>query len=726
MASSGSFNTSAYSGRYLTFAWTETSQDIEDNSTRFHWTLKGAGGGSTWYMTGPIKVVIDGLTVYNSSTRIQLGNGTLVAEGNITLGHASNGAKSFVAKVEAAVYTYAVNCTGSKTFTLDTIPRKSTLTASNGTLGTAQTLTINRASNSFVHNITYKCGSATGTIATRTTSASVSWTPPLTLASQNTTGTSVSVTLTIQTFGSSTSTTPLGSTTKAITCAIPASVKPSCSLTLEDTTGWDDTYGSPVQGLSNIKVTINTTLAHGSPIASYSATANGGKFTTSSFSTGVLKASGSSPVSATVKDRRGRTGSASYTMNVQAYTKPTVSKLTVARCNQDGTANEEGGYIKATFSAAITALNSRNTAAYKIKYKKSTATSYTSVTLTALANTYTVTDHAYIFAATSDSSYDIEVEATDRHGTATRATSASTAFTLMNFGPSGKSMGVGKVAENDEGLEIGLDTTFFGATQVLGNRYCISSPGVAGTDGFVLMARIEVKTASADNPITFIFSRRLAASPMTVHVTLGSTATSSSLRSIRYEGTNYGAFLVQNSTMVWDLYIQKAGAHDTVTLQEWYTSDTMERFVALTFPGTLVTSAVPTPFYRATPLVAESILDCFMPVGYVLILYNHTDPNTMYPGSTWERIENAFLWGCDASGSIGLTGGEKTHTLTVNELPAHSHGSVYSQHATATKNKAWYTTEGSSLAYGAVPTGGGAAHNNMPPFIQVSIWRRTT
>lgn len=585
MASSGSFNTSAYSGRYLTFAWTETSQDIEDNSTRFHWTLKGAGGGSTWYMTGPIKVVIDGLTVYNSSTRIQLGNGTLVAEGNITLGHASNGTKSFVAKVEAAVYTYAVNCTGSKSFTLDAIPRKSTLTASNGTLGTAQTLTINRASNSFVHNITYKCGSASGTIAIRTTSASVSWTPPLTLASQNTTGTSVSVTLTIQTFGSSTSTTPLGSTTKAITCAIPASVKPSCSLTLEDTTGWDDTYGSPVQGLSNIKVTINTTTAHGSPIASYSATANGGKFTQASFSTGILKASGSSPVSATVKDRRGRTGSASYTMNVQAYNKPIVSKLTVARCNQDGTANEQGEYIKATFSATITSLNSKNTAAYKIKYKKSTVTSYTTVTLTALANKYTVTDHAYIFAATSDSSYDIEVEATDRHGTATRATSASTGFTLINWGASGTSMGIGKVVEYTNTLEIGLNTTFFGK--------------VAGT-----------------------------------------------------------------------------------------------------------------------------IFDAIYPVGSIYLAYNHINPATLF-GGTWVRLENTFLWAVDDKGGIGITGGEKTVTLTENQIPAHSHGSVYSQHATTTKDKAWYNTSGASLAYGPVSSGGGQAHNNMPPYTHISAWRRT-
>lgn len=104
--------------------------------------------------------------------------------------------------------------------------------------------------------------------------------------------------------------------------------------------------------------------------------------------------------------------------------------------------------------------------------------------------------------------------------------------------------------------------------------------------------------------------------------------------------------------------------------------------------------------------------------------YSHNDPASMF-GGTWVRIENAFLWGCDASGTIGQTGGEKTHTLTVNELPAHSHGSVYSQNVSGTKNLPWYSGSGDKLAYGTVSTGGGAAHNNMPPYIQVSIWRRT-
>jgi hypothetical protein len=133
---------------------------------------------------------------------------------------------------------------------------------------------------------------------------------------------------------------------------------------------------------------------------------------------------------------------------------------------------------------------------------------------------------------------------------------------------------------------------------------------------------------------------------------------------------------------------------------------------------------VPTPYYKATPAQLRSILDFIYPVGSVYISYSHNSPADMF-GGTWVRIENAFLWGCDKDGGIGTTGGEKTHTLTVNELPSHTHGSVYSGNAAGTKTHGWLASGGSNMAYGTVATGGGAAHNNMPPYVQVSIWRRT-
>ena len=120
-----------------------------------------------------------------------------------------------------------------------------------------------------------------------------------------------------------------------------------------------------------------------------------------------------------------------------------------------------------------------------------------------------------------------------------------------------------------------------------------------------------------------------------------------------------------------------------------------------------------------------TIFDAILPIGTIIMRYDHTDPSTLYPGTTWVRVHSAFPWFTDTAGQIGTTGGERNVTLTVSQIPAHSHGSVYSQHAPGTKSQAWYTTAGTSLAYGAVETGGGAAHNNMPPYIQISAWRRT-
>lgn len=129
MANSGSFNTGGYDGRCLNFSWSVASQSIANNTTTINWTLKGAGGNSSvWYQAGNFKVIIDGVQRYFSATRIQLWNGTVVASGSVTLSHDSAGNRSFSAYAEAGIYTIAVNCSGSGSWSLPTIPRKANLT----------------------------------------------------------------------------------------------------------------------------------------------------------------------------------------------------------------------------------------------------------------------------------------------------------------------------------------------------------------------------------------------------------------------------------------------------------------------------------------------------------------------------------------------------------------------------------------------------------------------
>ena len=455
--SSGSFSTGNYEGRYLTFSWSVTSQSITNNTTTISWSLKGAGGSSTWYYTQNIKVMIEGETVYNhpmDDGQIKLSNGTAVASGTYILTHDSTGKKSFSAYAEAGIYVWAVNCTGSGSWDLPTIPRLSTLSTGNGTLGTAQTLTVTRQATSFTHTITYKCGSATGTIVTKSSSTSISWTPPLTLASQNTSGTVVSIVLSITTYSGSTT---VGTNTKNITCSIPTTVKPSCSISITESTNYSMVFGNPVKGVSKLSVSITPTLAYGSQIVSYNTTANESKYTSASFTTGTIKKSGTITVSSTVTDKRGRSGSNSSTIDVLDYSPPTILKLTIGRCDQDKTANDQGEYCLVTFSYSVTPLGNKNTASCKLLYKKSSDSSYTSTTL---STSYSAKNKTYMFSADTGSSYDIELSLTDYFSNITRTTSLSTAFTLMNWRSDGTGMAIGKVSEKSNAFECGLPAYF--------------------------------------------------------------------------------------------------------------------------------------------------------------------------------------------------------------------------------------------------------------------------
>ena len=121
----------------------------------------------------------------------------------------------------------------------------------------------------------------------------------------------------------------------------------------------------------------------------------------------------------------------------------------------------------------------------------------------------------------------------------------------------------------------------------------------------------------------------------------------------------------------------------------------------------------------------SSALDAY-PVNSIYISYSHTSPAELF-GGTWTRIEDRFLWGCKSTESIGATGGESSHTLVVDEMPSHSHPFISTNEYSSTSGgwnaPAWGPGSKNTAAITGF-TGGGAAHNNMPPYIQVSIWRR--
>lgn len=382
----------------------------------------------------------------------------------LNIAHGSDGKKTLSV---SASYTSGVSSgtvSASATKTLTTIPRKSSLTVANGTLNTKQTLKITELASSMVHKLTYKCGSVSGYIlgssSATSTALSVDWTPPLDLAKQNTTGTSVSITFTLYTYNG---TTLIGSNAYTKTFSIPASVKPSCSSLITDPSGCFSKYGACIKGISKFKVVVTPTKAYESPIASYLTTANGMKYTSASFTTGVLTSSGSLSVVAKVTDQRGRTSEeAKVTVPVLDYKQPVIDKLTVKRCNEDGTENNKGEFVQVTFGATVTSLKNQNTATYTLKYKKATEgdSAFSEVVMSDYNNVYSVADATYIFPADTGSSYNVELYVKDDFKTEKSSTTASTAFTLFHWHPDGTGMAVGKIVEEPNLFDVGLPSRF--------------------------------------------------------------------------------------------------------------------------------------------------------------------------------------------------------------------------------------------------------------------------
>ena len=119
------------------------------------------------------------------------------------------------------------------------------------------------------------------------------------------------------------------------------------------------------------------------------------------------------------------------------------------------------------------------------------------------------------------------------------------------------------------------------------------------------------------------------------------------------------------------------------------------------------------------------IIDALYPVGTIYQSTKSTNPST-FIGGTWTALTGRFLVGAGTDYPAGTTGGEATHRLTVEEMPAHAHPSTTPnmiQNTATGSSQYGYIGDGSYTNSGT--SGGGQAHNNMPPYRSVYMWERT-
>lgn len=446
----------------------QVGQSITNNTSkvRIKWTSQQTGssyndapGDKAYYY-----ITINGGTRTEHTVAFTLPQNTTktILDTTITVNHNPDGTGSV--KVDTWINTEisAGVIEQTKTLTLDTIPRASVVSApKTGILGSALKVDIDRKSASFADKLYYKVGSKSEVqITAYDGKATYNWTPPVSLASNAPNSTKLAVTLITKTYNGNTY---VGRSECVVELSVPTSVAPTLSVALSDPTNVSATYGGYVQLRSKIKVAPTAAGSYGSTIKSYSIKV--GNFyaaTTSSGTTDYLPSSGNLNVVCSVTDSRGRTTTTTQPVTVLPYSKPTISAISAARCNQDGSANRAGAYGKVTFSAAITALSNKNTAAYKVQYRAHGAETERWTDAGSVANgEYNPANVSVVFAADTNTRYAVRVVATDKfESVESTIRDLPAAFILMDLAKSKKSIGVGRECDKYNTLQVGLYSHF--------------------------------------------------------------------------------------------------------------------------------------------------------------------------------------------------------------------------------------------------------------------------
>ena len=408
MASSGSVSSNGYEGRYITFNWSLTSQSSQNNTSTISWTLEGDGTGEvSRYKAGNFKVVIDGTTVYSTSqdNRIWLYDGTVVASGNYTLTHDSTGNKSFAVSIQAGIYTYAVNCTGSGTFTLPTINRVSTITSING-VNTSDTIQVSYTKyvSTYTDNLIIAIGeNRIQTINNYVNGANFTFDSSAlnSIYAAVTTAKTISLNFRLQTYNNGT----LVGTSTVIykTFTIDQSNPTIGTLTYIDSNGTTAAITTNNQYIirnnSTLQVTVGTIAAVNNATLASLTVAGGGVSQTVSLSgttdasevvnMGTINQSGNFTLTATVTDSRGYTASKTITVLVYDWVLPTAI-ITAQRVDNYYTSTN------VTPNASYSSLGGHNTLTITAQYKKTSDATYgASVALTDGTTTTLSLDNTY-------------------------------------------------------------------------------------------------------------------------------------------------------------------------------------------------------------------------------------------------------------------------------------------------------------------------------------------
>lgn len=373
-----------------------SEQDITNNRTYVYYQARSYYENSTYIQDNQGTIAVSGTGAsYQSAgcTRPTTGESVSVTTSG-WVSHNSDGTGSASGSATINFPNWGWSGTASGSFTLPTIPRASEVACSSPYIGDNAIISIDKKSSAFTNTVTYKIGTLTGTIATKTSSTTLQLNTSAIadeIYALIPNDTEIQGTIYCTTYNGSTQIGDTKSTTFNL-YAKESVCKPDVSATIVDTnTSVTDITDKFIKYISKPKVTINATAKNSATIANYSINLNDRQ--TSNLQEDTFDTIGSNKVTVSATDSRGYSNSTDVTLDMIDYIKLHINTISITR--PEGTSNEailncNGAYYNGSFTDEVS-----NTLTATFKYRLSGATEWNdggSITHTIVDNTFKFSD----------------------------------------------------------------------------------------------------------------------------------------------------------------------------------------------------------------------------------------------------------------------------------------------------------------------------------------------
>ena len=458
----------------LRFNWSQSSQSIANNNSVVSWSLQliASGGSISSSASKSWSVTVNGSN-YSGTNTVGVSNGQTktLASGSTTIAHNADGTKSFSFSfsqqfdINYSGVGWIGTKSGSGNGTLTTIPRTSSVSSTNANIGENITITINRASSSFKHTLSYSFCNLSGTIATKTSSTSVSWKLPTTFYAQIPNSKSSWGTITCDTYSGSTK---IGSSSCRFDVYVKESTnKPGISATVVDindtTKALTGDENKLIRYYSKVRFSLTSSPKNSATTTTRSVVYNGRTFTGGSGNswTDLFSEVVSGSYQFSVTDSRGFTNSKTINKTFIEYVKLTCYMSTTnPTASGECTININGNYFNGNFGSTNNTLSVQ----YKINDGE-----WTNATVTLSGNTYKAT--ANITGMDYTRAYSFYARAIDKLATVETPVKYVKAKPIFDWGSDDFHFHVGVVS--NESFRIGSDRYLYG-TNTDGNPTTIA------------------------------------------------------------------------------------------------------------------------------------------------------------------------------------------------------------------------------------------------------------